>query len=232
MGASAPWWLSLGYNLNPANWSVGGQKVFGGNSNNPNAANTPRAVAGGMAPGLGQSTSEPTQDDKDAARQKQWDDFFNELNAPWDPTTPENQLLLKDIRASSMQAANNQGIFGPYSNNMAEQAMFKAQAPLALQKKGMAMGALQGGTNFATNTRDFNYGREQDKYANDLDLWKINQDKNQGFGSLVGGLIGGAGGFLAGGPMGAGAGFQVGSGIGSSIGGNGSPPPRYNPKGF
>lgn len=234
---TAPWWLRLPYDLNPANWSRGGQKVLG-NGSNYNAS-TPAAQQGN--PDIAQHTSEPTQADADAARQKQWDDFFNELNAPWDPNTPENQLLLKDVRAGTMQAANNQGIYGGYSNNMAEQAMFKAQAPLALQKKAMAMGALQGGTNFATNTRDHNYDVEKDKYTNAMDLWKFDQDKNQGIGSMIGGglagLAGGIGGFLLGGPgvavKGAELGWGLGSAAGGSIGGNvGGGPPAFRPKGY
>jgi hypothetical protein len=177
------------------------------------------------------STSEATDKDKNDALMAQLQKFFDEMNMPWDPEAPENKLLLNSIRAGTLQDANNQGLFGPYSNNLAEQAMFKAQAPLAMQKKGMAMNALGMVTGQANNQRDFNYDVSKDKYTNAMDLWKWKQGQNQGFGGLIGGGLGALGGFALGGPAGGAAGWQLGSGIGSQIGGSGAPPPTFKPGG-
>jgi len=231
MGASAPWWMSLPYNLNPANWSVGGQKVFGANSNNPNAGNTPRAVAGGMAPGLGKSTSEQTDKDAADARQKKIDDFFDELNKPLDMNDPYVKNILMNARQTTLTSANNAGIFGPYSQNLAEQSFIKGSADLQDAKQGRALQALGMGTSQFNNQRDFNYDVAKDKYTNEMDLWKYNQGKNQGLGGLIGGGIGALGGGLLGGPGGATAGWQVGSGVGGMFGGGNSPPPTFKPGG-
>lgn len=228
--------------LNPLNWSAGGQKIFGGGPNaqastprmayNPYSTSTPRATQGGMAPGLGKSTSETTDKDKQDAIMAQWQKFFDELNSPLDMNDPYVKNILDNARQTTLTSAGNAGIFGPYSQNLAQQAYIKGAAGLQQQNKALALQALTGMTGQSNNMRDFNYDVAKDQYANKMDLWKYNQDKSSGLGGIIGGGIGALGGGLAGGPAGAMAGWQLGSGVGSAFGGMGSSgPPKFNPGG-
>lgn len=166
--------------------------------------------------------------------------FFDELNKPFDPNDPEVQIILQNMRANTLQDAGNRGIYGGYSQNLANQAMARASAGMALQKKGMAANALGMLTGATQNQRDFNYGKAKDDYQAQMDQWKQEQDKNLDLwklgGGVVGGLVGGIGGALAtGGPgaiPGAAAGWGLGSNLGGAIGGNfSSPAPQWRPPG-
>lgn len=158
---------------------------------------------------------------------KMLEDFFAELNKPFDPNDPAVQQVLGQMRMDATQNATNRGIFGPYSENLAQQAYGRGANQLALQKKGMAGQALGALTGARFNQRDFDYQRSQDQYANQMDLWKFNQGQNAGLGGLIGGGLGALAGSGAG-PAGVAAGWQIGSGLGQGAAGFfGGQPPRF-----
>ncbi len=177
--------------------------------------------------------------------------FFEEMNAPLDMNDPLVQNILRNARQDTLTSANNAGIFGGYSQRQAEDGYTRAAAGLQQQKKGMAMNALGMLTGATQNQRDYDYRKGQDAYQNELDLWKMDQQKHQDWwrnaGGIAGGIVGGAGGAIAGGlaglPLGpagivggaisggaagAQAGYGFGSGVGGQIGGSTySPPPQW-----
>lgn len=190
---------------------------------------------------LGTSTSQRTDKDAvddDAAWLKA---FRDSMNAPLDFNDPYVKNILMNARNTTMQSANNAGIFGPYSQNQAEASWVKGAAGLQQQNRAMALQAAGMGAGIDQNTRSFNYDVAKDKYTSDMDRWKYDQDKSAGFGGMIGGGLGaiggGIGGFALGGPAGAAAGasagWNVGSSIGKSIGGSGGPPPpTFRPGGY
>lgn len=226
------WW-------DPRNWSLGGNKIFHANTasmpryaTNPTYASTPRAQAGlapANQPQLGKSTSEATPQDEVDADLAWIRAFRDSMNAPLDFDDPYVKNILGNARQTTLTSANNAGIFGPYSQNQAEAAYVKGSAGLQNDKFNRALQAAGMSAGISQNTRDFKYDVAKDKYTNEMDLYKYNQDKASGFGGLVGGGLGAIAGGLVGGPMGASAGFKIGSGIGGNIGGSsGGPPPRFN----
>lgn len=189
--------------------------------------NTPQEPMGNSYSGQGKP---PSQED---AWMAQLQELIKYLTGPLDFNDPFVKSILDNARATTLQSAGNAGIFGPYSQNLAQQAYVKGAANLQQQKMGQGLQALGMGIGASQNQRDFNYQKDQDKYANDLDLWKFEQSNSPGawigggLGGLIGGIAGIFGGDIAGGAK---AGFDIGSGIGGTIGGK--PPPVWKPSGI
>jgi hypothetical protein len=225
MGANpGDWW-------NPANWSAGGQKLF------PGFGTGVQAAPGGAPPGsfgtgiqpkpaepLGTSYSGSSKPPKEETPEERAlrliEEYLAELSKPLDMNDPAVKMVLDQMRADTAQNAANAGIFGGYSNNMAEQAYAKGYNQLDLQRKGLRGSALGMFTGAAQNQRDFEHGQS-------MDLWKFEQANSPG--AKIGGAIGGVGGAILGAfsgdiAGGAQAGFQVGSGVGQMF--NSTPPPR------
>lgn len=161
---------------------------------------------------------------------KDWEDamqaLFERLNKGLDFNDPRTQSILNNARNSTMQSANDHGVYGGYSENAAEGSYIKSAAGLQSQQDMMALQALNMGSNYSR-------GVAQDKYQADMNQFNMDQQKNDdwwsnlggGIGALGGGVLGGIAG-MAGGPLGvvagaasgASGGWNAGRGIGGSFG--------------
>lgn len=166
--------------------------------------------------------------------------FFDEMNMPFDPNDPYIKSILDNAQASTAQSASNAGVFGPYSQNLAQQAYIKTGAGLQQERQRMAQQALGALTAYKTDKRNFDYQKASDMYTAAQDRWKYDQEHNSDLWRGIGGGLGAIGGGIAGIPggpagivAGAGAGFglgqQIGGGAYQAFGGGGSPPPSFNP---
>lgn len=183
--------------------------------------------------------------------------FFDEMNMPFDPNDPYIKSILDNAQASTQQSASNAGVFGPYSQNLAQSAYIKTSAGLQQERQRMAQQALGALTAYKTDKRNFDYQKASDMYTAAQDRWKYDQEHNSdlwrgiggGLGAIGGGILGGIGGAatgaLAGGVgaipgaiTGALSGGSAGYGVGSNLGGaayqsfgGGTPPPTFRPPG-
>lgn len=185
----------------------------------PWAAGPPKTDLGKSYSGSNTNPTEVPETESEKAL-RLIEEYLAELSKPLDPNDPAVKMALDQMRADTMQNAGNAGIFGGYSNNMAEQAYSKGYNQLDLQRKGLRGQALGMYSGAAQNQRDFNYAR-------DMDLWKFEQANSPG--AKIGGAIGGIGGAFLGAASGdifggAQAGYQTGTGIGQMF--SATPPPR------
>lgn len=142
--------------------------------------------------------------------------LYDELNMPFDPNSPEFAPILNAMRQNTLSSSQMAGVYGPYSQNQAEQAYARGAAQLGSQRKGQALQTLGllAGTTGAQYDRQYQHDLDkwQQQTQKDTDLWRLG-------GGAVGGLAGGIGGFLLGGPAGAAAGAAGGWNLGSNVGG-------------
>lgn len=169
--------------------------------------------------------------------------FYDQMNAPFDPNDPYIKSILSNARATTLQSAGNAGVFGPYSQSLAEQAYIKSSAGLQQQRQQMAGNMLGLLTNYKTNKRDFDYQKAKDQYQADLENWRAQEGKNMDLWKMVGGGLGGVGGALLGIPggpagivAGATSGYNLGVNAGGAAydafsGGGTNTMPRWNPSG-
>lgn len=215
-----------------------GDQVFGGNSSKNiapknqgssgdlSALNAPPAADGATTKKMPKKW---TPADWEEAMQK----LFERLNKGLDFNDPRTQAILNNARASTMQSANNRGIFGGYSENAAENSYIGAASKLQSDQDAMALQALGMGSNFSRGLANDAYGRAMNEYGR-------GEDEAGGWGSLIGGglgaLGGAAAGYFGGGGIpgaisGAKGGFDFGSHVGTGVGqmayNNTNPRPTY-----
>lgn len=212
-------------------------------SNVPTAPNVaPGSARPGSAPPTADDLSKisnkkavgPTDDIEKLLQQ-----FYDEFNSPLDFNDPYVKSILDNAKASTAQSAGNAGVFGPYSQNLAQQAYIKAGAGLQDSRQNRAQQALGMLTAYKTDKRNFDYQKAQDAYTAAQDKWKYDQEHNSdlwrgiggGLGAIGGGILGipgGPAGIIAGASAGFGLGQQIGGGAYQAFGG-GSPPPSFSP---
>lgn len=167
------------------------------------------------------STQQPTSGKKrwtPADWEEAMQALFTRLNKGLDFNDPRTQAILKNARATTMQSANDRGIYGGYSEGQAEGSYIKAAAGLQDAQDSRALQALGMGSGFSRGLANDAYGRAMDEYGQGM-------EDAGGLGSLIGGGLGGlAGGIVGafGGPggiaAGAKAGWDFGSGVGAGVG--------------
>lgn len=233
-GDTPVWWLNQqksapGYGISPASDGTGGG--INGQSG-PKYAGYAFGIPSGdgirLGPQqeLGKSYSGDTKGgpekpkDEMALILEQIRKFYEEMNAPFDPNSPEFKPIMDAIRQSTLSSSQMAGVYGPYSQNQAEQAYARGAAQFAGQRKSQALQAL----GLLAGATGAQYDRQ---YAHDLDKWQQQTQKDSDLWRLGGGVLGGIGGAIAGGIVGnvpgaiAGAtgGWSLGSNLGGAIGG-------------
>lgn len=169
--------------------------------------------------------------------------FYDEYNSPLDYNDPFVKSILDNAQASTTQRAGNAGVFGPYSQNLAQQAYIKGAAGLQSEKQRMAGQALGMLTDYKKDKRNFDYNKAKDSYQAATENWQMQQNKNQDLWKMVGGGLGAVGGGIlgiAGGPAGIIAGATGGFGLGQQVGsaayqglsGGADSAPRWNGGGY
>lgn len=153
-------------------------------------------------------------------------DYFTKKNKGLDFNDPRTKAILDNARATTMQSANDRGIFGGYSENAAEGSYIGAASKLQQQDDAMALQALGMMSGLGTGIADR-------QFQSEMAQWNKDNESNTSTGEMIGGGIGagiGALGFLvpgvgpALGPAAMSAGSKIGAGIGGGIGGRQSGP--------
>lgn len=142
--------------------------------------------------------------------------LFTRLNKGLDFNDPRVQSILNNARNTTMQSANDRGIYGGYSEGQAEGSYIKAAAGLQDAQDARALQALGMGSGFSRGLANDAYGRAMDAYGK-------GEEEAGGWGAGIGGGLGALGGgilgFATGGPAGAIAGAKGGWDFGSKVGG-------------
>lgn len=236
-GASQP-----GRSPPPPSFGWGPWGIGGGAGSVQHRGSTPTAQAG--LPPLGKSQSgggsnAGMQDPSGpgAPSPEDWlmmlKQFADEMNAPLNMDDPLVANILTGARQQALTSSEGRGIYGGYSQNVANQQYVNTAAQLQQQRRQMGQQALQSGVGASQDLAKMRYGQARDSYQDMLNNYSRQGEQNQGWGAGIGGVIGGglglAASFIPGlqpfAPALISGGAQAGSSIGRGIGGMAQPPP-------
>lgn len=185
---------------------------------------TPESIAAGRAsptaPGAGKG-----QGDGGNEWLRRIMEFYEQMNAPFDPNDPRYSGLLNGAYAQASHGMQNRGINGPMNTSYAQGAYLNLGNQMNHQRQGMALSALGQGLSGYQNQQSLEAQQAWQRYNADMAAYQQRQDGGAGMGAMIGGGIGGAIGslgFLGGPVLGAattGLGFQAGSALGAGAGG-------------
>lgn len=159
--------------------------------------------------------------------------FYDEMQKPLDMNDPLVANILSNARSQALTSSEGRGVYGGYSQNVANQQYINTAAQLQQQRQQMGQQALQSGVGASQDLARLRYGQARDSYQDMLRNYQSQNDQNQGWGAGIGGVLGAGAGLAASfipglqpfAPSLIAGGASVGSNIGRGIGGMSQPPP-------